>query len=739
MVEFLGTISGVNIFANDVYARGDLDVTGSGVVKKKLYLPLIDEINVTSSGSFQTFDSLLVTPRMIVECGSQDEGLALSRTAQAQISAPEIHFFRQNGTFSSPAPVEATDWTGAIWAYGYDNSRFQGGSAIVFDVAEDVTVGNIKGRTKFLNMTTGDVFPKLHMTLDEEGNLILETNANPFISPAASAKLTVQGTISGTDTFVTNLTSAGDVSAATGQFADSLTVSGVPVDITGGGGGGGVSDINAETGSITLDGSDGNTAITSPSTITIQGFRPEFVNASGSLQSQIDNLDSIYATDAELTSVSGHLSTEIDTDIATHAADSSAHHTRYADAEAITALEPTTSALAASGVATDAAVAANTTLITTTSGHLQSQIDSLDSTYATDAELTSVSGHLQTQIDGIDSSVTLQDAYDNGDGTIVSTSGKPLDSTFVASVSGSFTDVRGGDSKDSDLNLRAYPDNYRFDNSYSGRILMHAPLRWQDDIDEVFNNFNGTFIRIEGSINTSSGTLPTASLGSAFQFNPIFTYSSANLGATLPTFWAAPTIQKTSSTSDNSAAWASFVSGLTYQSSFSDAPGSTNAIYGYAMGNNVQQTGAALTVEKYYGFATHPQLFAGFVLSATIEDYRHFSAGTFTNIGTLNTHAGFVSELVSGTNVWAFRDIGGAPSSFAGDVKIGSSSAPNETLDVEGNITVDGNITTSGTTGNMTIGGTVINFANLPTSSGSLNSGDLWVDVAADYTLKVTP
>jgi len=41
-------------------------------------------------------------------------------------------------------------------------------------------------------------------------------------------------------------------------------------------------------------------------------------------------------------------------------------------------------------------------------------------------EFTSASGSLQSSIDSIDSSVTLQEAYDNGDGTIASTSSKPV-------------------------------------------------------------------------------------------------------------------------------------------------------------------------------------------------------------------------------------------------------------------------------------------------------------------------
>ncbi len=113
-------------------------------------------------------------------------------------------------------------------------------------------------------------------------------------------------------------------------------------------------DTDTDTISNALVGTDGVTVISgvpTSSETTISGFRTEFVNASGTLSTQITD------------------------DIATHTAITDAHHAKYTDAEAIIALEPTTSNLAASGVATDAAVVVNTTLITTTSGHLQSEID----------------------------------------------------------------------------------------------------------------------------------------------------------------------------------------------------------------------------------------------------------------------------------------------------------------------------------------------------------------------------
>jgi len=144
------------------------------------------------------------------------------------------------------------------------------------------------------------------------------------------------------------------------------------------GGGGGVANA--------LVGADGITVTSGVDTDTITGFQTEFVNASGTLSTQITDdiathtaiasahhakytdAEAVTATESARFTMSGTLSTEIDDDITTHAAIANAHHDKYTDAEAISALEPTTSALAASGVATDAN-------IVSVSGHLQSEID----------------------------------------------------------------------------------------------------------------------------------------------------------------------------------------------------------------------------------------------------------------------------------------------------------------------------------------------------------------------------
>ena len=49
-------------------------------------------------------------------------------------------------------------------------------------------------------------------------------------------------------------------------------------------------------------------------------------------------------------------------------------------------------------------------------------------------------------------------------------------------------------------------------------------------------------------------------------------------------------------------------------------------------------------------------------------------------------------------------------------------------------------ISVSGTfTDTLIASGATVNFPNLPTSSGALNAGDLWIDLSADHTLKITP
>ncbi len=165
---------------------------------------------------------------------------------------------------------------------------------------------------------------------------------------------TLTGTVTMTGAGETNITVVGNI----------ITVSGT--DHTAGGG----------SVSKPLVGVDGITVTSGVSFDTATGFRTEFVNASGSLSTEIDSdiaahtlvsdaHHSRYSQDenlaitgsdgisivsgsntidiggflAEFLSASGTLSTQITDDIATHDAITNAHHDKYTDAEAVTATE----------------------------------------------------------------------------------------------------------------------------------------------------------------------------------------------------------------------------------------------------------------------------------------------------------------------------------------------------------------------------------------------------------------
>lgn len=177
-----------------------------------------------------------------------------------------------------------------------------------------------------------------------------------------------------------------------------------------------IDSINTVTGTMTLAGTGGITIVddtvdSDTPVLTVSGFRTEFVNASGAL------------------------SAEIDADIATHAAIVDAHHIRYTQDEndAIVAGSNITvvsgsniitiSSTAAGGGGGDTAIA-GADGITVISG-VPTEGEVTVSGFRT--EFVSASGALQADIDSIDSSVTLQDAYDNADGTIVlSSANKPV-------------------------------------------------------------------------------------------------------------------------------------------------------------------------------------------------------------------------------------------------------------------------------------------------------------------------
>ncbi len=154
-----------------------------------------------------------------------------------------------------------------------------------------------------------------------------------------------------------------------------------------------VDSVNAVIGAVLVTGTNGVNSQTVGQTITLSAVDSEIDHGSlGGLgdddhpqYSLVDGtrdftgavggitpvVDADLATKGYVDTVSGGLAAEIDSDISTHAAIANAHHDKYTDAEAITALVPTTNALVASGVTDEAN-------LVSVSGHLQSAIDDVE-------------------------------------------------------------------------------------------------------------------------------------------------------------------------------------------------------------------------------------------------------------------------------------------------------------------------------------------------------------------------
>lgn len=144
-----------------------------------------------------------------------------------------------------------------------------------------------------------------------------------------------------TATGVASFIGAGEVVVS--QAGGIITVSGTPQ----------VDSLNALIDAVTIAGTGGNTILTQGQTITVSGFREEFVATSGNLQNQIDILTG--GSVSSLNARTGHV------------------------------------------------LVSGTQNVTTQTVGQTITVTGPDLTpYATTAELVSVSGHLQTQIDGID-------------------------------------------------------------------------------------------------------------------------------------------------------------------------------------------------------------------------------------------------------------------------------------------------------------------------------------------------
>lgn len=308
--------------------------------------------------------------------------------------------------------------------------------------------------------------------LDLDGNDVTNVDTLTAVTGTFTSGLTI-----GSSTIHLN---PNEISAPSGTYTLSLTISGVPVATSLD-----VEELQSQIEAFDPDevepaiiGSDGITVVSGANTTNIVGFYSEFTAASGSLQNQIDTLDTVYATDAELVSVSGHLQSQI-TDVVqdvanldlTYATDAdlvSVSGHLQAQLDGIDFPEFVETALIGSDGITIISGSNLTTVqgfygeFVAASGTLQQQFDDLNLNYATDAELTSVSGHLQAQLDNIDFPEFTETALLGADGiTIISGS----NSTTVQGFYGEFVSTSG--------NLQTQINELDLQQAYeAGRIVL---------------------------------------------------------------------------------------------------------------------------------------------------------------------------------------------------------------------------------------------------------------------------
>ncbi len=189
--------------------------------------------------------------------------------------------------------------------------------------------------------------------------------------------------------------------------------------------------------------------------LTLTGTQNVSVSDDGNTIITITGPDlSSFTTTAELNAVSGTLSSEIDSDITEHAADSSAHHARYTDSEAVSATDAARTSLSGSlSTEIDADMSTHTADVNAhhtryTDADAVSGTQSVRDTLQTSLcnKIVSVSGSLQTQIDNIDVVDSLNSLTGDltliGAGTIsVSSVGSTVTVSGAAGSSGVWEDL----------------------------------------------------------------------------------------------------------------------------------------------------------------------------------------------------------------------------------------------------------------------------------------------------------
>ena len=246
--------------------------------------------------------------------------------------------------------------------------------------------------------------------------------------------------------------------------------------------------------------------------------------------------------------------------------------------------------------------------------------------------------------------------------------------------------LKGGTT--SSQNLTLYANTSAFADTNTGRIKLGERVVFDTAITPS-TTLNDAVIKLTSVITTAQG----ANLFSGFQATHQIKYSVNQVLSLAPAFWAAaqmiPTVNGLSDTLTN------FCGFLATNSYYPDVGGGNSAttplLAGYVSGPIARVTSGSGTVTQIAGFKTYgtaffsqdidtgitvgtlshfltqtPELFS----TANVTNHIGYDCASLEAVATLT--AAFRSRQTPATNVYAFRDDGGAESTFRGRLTLGS-------------------------------------------------------------------
>jgi len=324
---------------------------------------------------------------------------------------PAIVSSRSNSNTSGHAVVTSGQNLLSIFGTGWSGNHYDVGARMNFRVDGAPSTTSMPGKIEFRTNPPGadDLNPVLVATMYSDQST--DFNGNP-------------------------ITNVGDFNANSGEFVSSLTVSGLPVSL------------DPDEIEPAIAGSDGITVVSGNSTTEIQGFRGEFISASGSLQGQIENIDSSVTLQEAYDNGAGVVQTSSGKPVVISG-------TAGEEDFRVVGSGTFTEALTVGNFSTHL----NGHSIVTASGIFSNSLTisgvpvNLIAPDVTEAEVVTISGHLQTQIGAIDPD-EAEDAIIGDDGITITSGTNTIN---VAGFRAEFVSASGSLSQeiDDDINTHA--------------------------------------------------------------------------------------------------------------------------------------------------------------------------------------------------------------------------------------------------------------------------------------------